>query len=84
MVYTDSTYPQSSTTALVTVQNLRYQCVAKKEKNFRHTEFLIKMEEAARNTVEKCSMSTRYQKETELDMKQFYNKVITDTDTESR
>jgi len=59
---TDSTYPQSSTTAFVTVENLRYQHVAKKEKHFCHTEFLIKMEEAARNTAEKCSMSTHYQK----------------------
>lgn len=72
MVYTHSTYPQSSTTVLVTVESLRYHHVAKKE-NFCHTTFLIKMEEAAKNTVEKCRMSTHYQKK-ELEMKHFYNK----------
>lgn len=41
------------------------------------------MEEAARSTAEKCSMSTHYQKK-ELDMKHFYNKLTTDNDTESR
>lgn len=83
MVYTGSAYPQSSTTALVTVEYLRYQHVAKKEKNFCHTEFLIKMEEATRSTAEKCSMLTHYQKK-QLDMKHFYNKLTTDNDTESR